>query len=182
MSSTTIVLLLTLASTVGAQITDSLKTKQKPIGSVLRTVRSVEMTKDTFPEILQIETTNAKRFRDIKITFGIYHGSKLLYRYSWKADDYFERKDRISDTIKWLRLQHIMKLFFSDQNFNSSGNEDTTSLFSRVAPVDIQPGSYEANEYGSSSHKIYSIYAGRDMLFAITWLESKKKFVTLWRN
>ena len=165
-----------------AQSADTTAPKPKPNGAVLRTVRKIDMTNDTIPEVLQIETTKAKRIREVKVRFGIYNGSKLLYSHSWKANDFFDSKDHLSDTIKWFRLQRIMRGFFSDQNFSSSDSENITSIFERVHPYDIKPGSDEAKEFSVSSHKIFSVYAGRDELFGITWLASKKKFVTLWRN
>lgn len=165
-----------------SQIADTTAPKPKPIGSVLRTVREIDMTNDTIPEILQIETTKGKKIRDVKVRFGIYRGSKLLYNHSWKANDFFDSKDHLSDTIKWFRLQRIMRGFLSDQNFSISDSEDITSLFERVHPVEIKSGSDEAKEFSAASHKIFSVYAGRDELFGITWLDSKKKFLVLWRN
>lgn len=165
-----------------AQFLDSTAPKPKPIGAVLRTVREIDMTNDTIPEILQIETIKAKRVRDIKIRFAIYNKGKVLYSHLWKAADFFDPKDKLSDTVKWFRLQRIMRVFFSNQNFSSSDSESLTSLFERVHPVDISPDSDEAKEFSASSHKIFSVYAGRDMLYGITWLDTKKKFVTLWRN
>ncbi|MDP4230447.1 MAG: hypothetical protein Q8916_08610 [Bacteroidota bacterium] len=156
--------------------------RPKPIGSVIRTVREIDMTNDTVPEVLQVETTRAKRFRDIKVRFGIYRGKKNVYSYSWKADDFFDKIDKLPDTIKWFRLQRIMRGFFSNQNFSSSDSEDLSSLFGRLRAADIKPGTDEAREFTSAPHKIFSVYAGRDMLFGITWLDSKKRFVTLWRN
>ena len=177
-----ILLIVFCSSPLFAQFADSSAPKQKSIGAILRTVREIDMTNDTIPEILQIETTKAKRVRDIKIHFAIYSKMKVLYSHSWKANDFFDPKDKLSDTIKWFRLQRIMRVFFSNQNFSISDSEDIMSLFERVHPVDIKPGSDEAREYAGSSHKIFSVYAGRDMLYGITWLASKKKFVTLWRN
>ena len=165
-----------------AQFADTAAPKPKPIGSVLRTVREIDMTNDTIPEVLQIETTKAKRIRDIKVRFAIYSKGKVLYSHAWKANDFFDPIDKLSDTIKWFRLQRIMRVFFSNQNFSVSDSENIASLFERVHPVDIKPGSDEAKEFSETSHKIFSVYAGRDMLYGITWLESKKKFVTLWRN
>jgi hypothetical protein len=165
-----------------AQFADTTAPKPKPIGSLLRTVREVCMMSDSIPEVLQIETTKARRVRDIKIHFAIYRTGKVLYHQTWKADDFFDRKDRLSDTIKWFRLQRIMRVFFSNQNFSTSDSEDLTSLFERVHSVDIRPGSDEAKEFSASSHTVFSVYAGRDMLYGITWLDSRKKFVTLWHN
>ncbi len=169
-------------SEVFSQTADTSVPKPKPIGAILRTVRQIDMTNDTIPEILQIETTKAKRVRDIKVRFAIYSGRKMLYLNIWKADNFFDPKDHLSDTIKWFRLQRIMKVFFSNQNFSLSDSEDMTSLFERVHTMDIIPGSEEAKEYASSSHKIFSVYGGRDLLYGIIWLDSKKDFVTLWRN
>jgi hypothetical protein len=170
------------ASQTFAQFADTALVKPKPIGAVLRTVREIDMTNDTIPEILQIETSKAKRVRNIKVRFAIYSRKKVLYSHSWKADDFFDAKDHLSDTIKWFRLQRIMRGFFSNQNFSTSDSEDIGSICERLRCGDILPVSEEAKEYAASSHEIFSIYAGRDMLYGITWLGSKKKFVTLWRN
>jgi hypothetical protein len=165
-----------------AQYADSTIPKPKPIGSVLRTVRKIDMTNDSIPEVLQIETTKGKRIKDIKVKLEIFSGKKKLYEHIWKASDFFDPIDTISEAVKWFRLQRILRVFFSNQNFSSSDSESITSLLSRVRAVDIQPDSEEAKEYSSLPHKVFSIYAGRDMLYGITWLDSKKKFVTLWRN
>lgn len=170
------------ASRTFAQFADTAFVKPKPVGAVLRTVREIDMTNDTIPETLQIETTKAKRIRNIAVHFAVYSGKKVLYSHSWKADDFFDAKDRLSDTIKWFRLQRIMRGFFSNQNFTSSDSEDIASICKRLRCVDITSGSQEEKEYTASLHKIFSVYAGRDMLYGITWLGSKKKFVTLWRN
>jgi hypothetical protein len=172
-------------SSAHSQTIDSTAPKPKPLGAVLRTVREVHFINDlndTIPEIFQIETTKAKKIRDIKVHFAIYKQGRILYSYSWKANDFFDPKDHLSDTIKWLRLGRIMRVFFSDQNFSLSDSEKLSSLFSRVQSVDIVPGTDEAKEYEASSHNIFAVYAGRETLYGVTWLASKKKFVTLWRN
>ncbi len=175
-------LMLFFSSQAFAQFADTTAPKLKPIGAVLRTVREIDMTNDTIPEILQIETTKAKRMRDIKVRFSIYSKSKILYSHLWKANDFFDPKDNLTDTIKWFRLQRIMRVFFSNQNFSMSDSESIESLFERVHPVDVKPGSAVAKEISEYNHKIFSVYAGRDMLYGITWIDSKKKFVRLWRN
>ena len=178
-----IILCLVCLSSEGlSQSIDTTIPKPKTIGAVLRTVREMDMTNDTIPEILQIETTKAKRIRDIKVKFAIYSGSKVLYQHSWKANDFFDPRDHLNDTIKWLRLQRIMRVFFSNQNFMISDSIDFTSLAERVQLADVIPGSDEAKEFVSLPHKVFSVYAGRDDLYGITYLESKKKFVALWRN
>ncbi|MEP7235392.1 MAG: hypothetical protein ABI778_08865 [Ignavibacteriota bacterium] len=167
---------------VSAQTADSIAPKPKLLGSVLRTVRTIDMTNDTIAETLQIETTKAKRIKDVKVRFGIYQGNKKMYEYSWRADDFFDPKDKLPDTLKWLRLQRIIRVFFSDQNFSDSNRESLDDIFERVRPVDILGQSPEALEFQQTPHKVFSVYAGRDLLLGITWLESKKKFLTLWRN
>ena len=165
-----------------AQGADTSASKPKPIGAILRTVREIDMTNDSIPEVLQIETTKGHQIREIKVRFAIYAGMKILYQHSWKANDFFDPKDMLSDTVKWFRLQRIMKVFFSDQNFTMSDGEDLNTLFKRVLPIDIKPGSEESKEFIASVHRVFAVYAGRDLLYGITWLKSKKKFVTLWRN
>jgi hypothetical protein len=177
-----IILHLFFSTAARAQRADTTQPKPKPIGAVLRTVREIDMTNDTIAEILQIETTKAKRISGIKVRFAIYSGKKILFQNSWKANDFFDPKDKLSDTIKWLRLQRIMRVFFSDQNFMMGDSEDLDEMFKRVHPIDIKPGTDESKEFAGSPHKIFAVYGGRDMLYGITWLASKKKFVTLWRN
>ncbi len=176
------ILLLFFTSQAFAQFSDTTAPKPKTIGVVLRTVREIDMTNDSIPEILQVETTKAKRVRDIKVRFAIYSKMKILYSHIWKANDFFDPKDKLSDTIKWFRLQRIMRVFFSNQNFSMSDSESITSLFERVHSMDVKPGSSAAKEISEYNHKIFSVYAGRDMLYGITWIDSKKKFVKLWRN
>jgi hypothetical protein len=166
-----------------AQFRDSTEPPPKPIGSVLRTVREIDMTNDTIPEIMQIETTKAKRLRDSKIRFAIYSDAKsLLYEHSWKVNDFFDPKDHLPDTIKWFRLQRIMRTFFSNQNFSVCDSEAFSSLFTRVRAADIKLGTLEEQEFIATPHKVFSVFAGRNDLYGITWLDSKKKFVTLWHN
>jgi hypothetical protein len=166
-----------------AQFRDSTEPPPKPIGSVLRTVREIDMTNDTIPEIMQIETTKAKRLRDCKVRFAIYSAAKLLlYEHSWKVNDFFDPKDHLSDTIKWYRLQRIMRTFFSNQNFFICDTDCYSSLFIRGQSVDIKLGTLEEQEFVGTPHKVFSVYGGRDNLYGITWLDSKKKFVTLWHN
>ena len=174
-----------LSSNLYAQFSfpDSTVPPSKPIGSVLRTVREIDMTNDTIPEIMQIESTKAKRLRDSKIRFTIYsHEKKLLYAHTWKANDFFDPKDRLPDTVKWFRLQRILRVFFSNQNFSLCDSDCYSSLFNRVQSVDIKLGTLEEQEFVTIPHKVFSVYAGRDDLFGITWLDSRKKFVTLWHN
>jgi len=163
-------------------IAQNAETQPKPIGSIIRVVREIDMTNDTIPEVLQVETTKAKQLRGIKIRFAIYSRNKVLFQKSWNANDFFDPKDRLSDTVKWFRLQRIMRVFFSDQNFTMSDGEDLNALFKRVHPIDIILGSDEAKEFVVSPHKVFAVYGGRDMLYGITWLKSKNKFITLWRN
>jgi hypothetical protein len=165
-----------------AEIIDSTAPKPKPIGSVLRTVRQIDMTNDTIPETLQIETMKGKRLGKNKVRFSIYGGKKLLYEHSWKVDDFFDPRDKLSDTIKWFRLQRILRVFFSNQNFSMSDSEGIALLPAPDRPGEIRSGSEEEKEFLSSPHKIFSIFAGRDDLYAITWLQSKKKFVIVWRS
>jgi len=168
---------------VYAQFIDSTAPPPKPLGSVLRTVREIDMTNDTIPEIMQIETTKAKRLRDIKVRFAIYSSEKkLLYSHNWKANDFFDPKDHLPDTIKWFRLQRLLRTFFSNQNFSVCDSDCYSSLFSRVRAADIKLGTLEEQEFVAAPHKVFSVYAGRDDLYGITWLDSKKKFVTLWHN
>jgi hypothetical protein len=175
--------LVLLTNTIAhAEVIDSTVSKPKPIGSVIRTVREVYFTNDTMPDIFQMETTKAKRIRDVKIRFSIYSKKKIVFEHRWKANEFFDPKDKLSDTIKWLRLERILRVFFSNQNFSISDSEDLATLFSRVRAVDIQPGTGRAKEYEASPHKIFAVYAGREMLYGITWLSSEKKFVILWRN
>jgi hypothetical protein len=177
-----IALLIVFVHALRAQGVDSAQSKPKPIGAILRTVREIDMTNDSMPEIMQIETTKAQKIRGVSVRFAIYSGKKALYQHFWKAEDFFDAKDRLSDTVKWLRLQRIMRVFFSDQNFLMSEGEDLDAMFKRVLAVDIKPGSEEFKEFAGSPHKIFAVYGGRDMFYGITWLASKKKFVTLWRN
>ncbi|MEI8133866.1 MAG: hypothetical protein WCH46_02165 [bacterium] len=161
---------------------DSIVAKPKLFGSVLRTVREVHFTGDSIPEIFQVETSKAKKLSDIHVRFGVYRQGKLIYQKKWKADDFFDPADKWDKTVKWRFLQHVLKVFFSDQNFTPANSESFESLFSRVQPVDIIPNSALAKEIESSNRLIFALYAGRENLVGITWLASQNKIVTLWRN
>ena len=176
------VIVVIFTGSLSAQYAKDTTLEEKPIGSMLRTVRQIDMTNDSIPEIMQIETSKAKHVRDIYIHFSIHSGKNILYSTSWKADDYFDPKDNLSDTVKWFRLQHIMHVFFSDQNFSSSEKEKVSALVARTREADIPPESEEGGEFDGTPHKTFAVYGGRDKLFGLTWLDSKKKFVTLWQN
>ncbi|HET9136475.1 MAG TPA: hypothetical protein VFO76_07555 [Candidatus Kapabacteria bacterium] len=156
---------------------------EKPFGSVIRTVREVEMTGDTTAEILQIETTKSKLFNKILVRFGIYSkAGKPLYRDEWKASSYFDPIDQLPDTIKWRRLERILRNYFVNRNFLMDSDETLKAIFERAQPVDIKLESAEAKEFTATPHKIYSVFAGRDELYGLTWLDSKKRFVKVWKN
>jgi hypothetical protein len=156
--------------------------KEPKLGSVLRTVRPYDLFGDTAKEILQIETTKAKKVDDIVVKFGIYSGRKRIYSDSWKAKEYFDKKDNLADSVKWRRLRRIMTYFFSNQNFTSSADSVVVESFDLLDRVDVKTGSVEEKEFLDTPHTIFSVYAGRDKLYGITYLESKKKFVVVWRN
>jgi hypothetical protein len=174
--------LLTLASFSFAQKADTTVEKEPRLGSVLRTVRPIDMTNDTVNEILQVETTKSKKIDGIKVRFGIWQGNRRIYSDEWKAKDYFDVKDKLPDSVKWRRLRRIITYFFSNQNFTKSEDESLASMLERLQAVDLKPGTPEAEEFSSSSHKIFSVYAGRDYLYGISFLSSKQKFVRVWRN
>lgn len=169
------------SSLLHAQTPDSVIREPK-LGTVLRTVREMEMTGDTAKEILQIETTKAKNFGKIGIRFSIYKEKKLIYTDSWKANAYFDPKDKLPDSIKWKRLRRIITYFFSNQNFSSSADESLHDLLERLKPGDIKLDSHEAEELAALPHTIIAVYAGRDNLYGLTYIGSKKKFLKVWRN
>jgi hypothetical protein len=76
----------------------------------------------------------------------------------------------------------MMKTFFINANFTRSGDELLDSILARTTVADIKPGSSEAREYDATQHQIFSVYGGRDHLYALTWLDSKQKFVRVWKN
>jgi hypothetical protein len=157
--------------------------RHKPFGVVLRTVRdSVHMIDDTSYQTLQVETTASKRFSKIMVRFGVYQHGKRLFFDQWPAESYFEARDKLADTVKWRRLEYLMKTFFINQNFTSSGDEPLDSVLARTAAAEIAPASAQAREFDASPHRIFSVYGGRDHLYAITWLESKRRFVKVWKN
>ncbi len=155
---------------------------EKPIGSVLRTVREMEMTGDTTKEVLQIETTKAKSLDKIIVKFGIYINGKNVFQDQWKASTYFDKRDKWSDTTKWKHLTRILRGFFVNQNFTMSGDEDLQTILERTEAAEIQVRTPEAKEFDSSPHKIFSVYGGRNHLYGLTWLQSMKKFVKVWKN
>lgn len=170
-----------LSSLVRAQTPDSVIREPK-IGAVLRTVRERDVAGDSAKEILQVETTKGKKFDAIRVRFSIYKDKKPVYTDSWKASGYFDPKDKLPDSIKWKRLRRIITYFFSNQNFTPSAEENLSSMLERLKPGDIKLASPEADELASSPHTIFAVYAGRDNLYGLTYIESKKKFLKVWRN
>lgn len=173
---------LILPLTLRAQDVVDTVVKEPKLGSVLRTVRPYDLFGDTTKEVLQIETSKAKKVDDIIVKFGIYSGRKRIYSDTWKAKDYFDKKDTLADSVKWRRLRRIMTYFFSNQNFTSSSDSAVVESFDLLDRVDIKKGAAEEKEFLSSPHTIFSTYAGRDKLYGITYLDSKNKFVVVWRN
>jgi hypothetical protein len=173
-------LLLPVAS-FGQDFVDTV-VKEPKLGSVLRTVRPYDIFGDTAKEVLQVETSKAKRVDDIVVKFGVYSGRKLIYSDKWKAKDYFDPKDKLADSVKWRRLRRIMTYFFSSQNFTSSSDSTIVESLGLLERVDIKANSAEEKEFLAAPHRIFSVYAGRDKLYGITYLGSKNKFVTVWRN
>jgi hypothetical protein len=161
----------------------SIFSRHKPFGSVLRTVRdSVRLKDDSSYQTLQIETTKSKKIGQIKVRFGIYEHGKRLFADEWPATTYFDKKDDLPDSVKWRMLEYIVKVFFINQNFTVSADDSLDTIFERARPGDIAPGSPEAQEYEASPHTLFSVYGGRDHLYALTWLASKKKFLKVWKN
>jgi hypothetical protein len=172
-----------LISTTLLSRPDSTKVVDKPFGAVLRTVREMEMTGDSTNEVLQIETTKSKVFNTILVRFGIYTKKGVpLYRDAWGASAYFDPVDPIPDTIKWRRLERIFRSYFVNRNFTTDSDETLTAIFERAQPVDIRLDSPEAKEFTATPHKVFSVFGGRDNLYGLTWLESKKRFVKVWKN
>jgi hypothetical protein len=171
------------ANMLSPQADSSIFSRHKQFGSVLRTVRdSVQLKDDSSYQTLQIETIRSTRFSKIKVRFGIYEQGKRLFGDEWAAESYFDKKDHLSDTIKWRRLEYLVKVFFINQNFTMSGEDSLAAIFDRARPAEIKAGSIEAKEFESSPHRIFSVFGGRDHLYALTWLASKKKFVKVWKN
>jgi hypothetical protein len=157
-------------------------------GTPLRITREIDVTNDTVPEVLRIETTKASRFEDIKVKLTIVSNGRSIYSDEWKAEDYFEARDTTSIKEKWYRLQRILNDYFANENFATNADStadlyrDLEVLFRNVRPADIPPGSPEASEFMSAPHRVVHVYAGRDNLYALTYLDSKKHFLKLWRN
>lgn len=176
-------LVLITAHSFALQSDSSIFSRHKPFGSVLRTVRdSVRMTDDSSYQTLQIETTKSRRFDKINVRFGIYQHGKRLFSDRWNASTYFDKKDRLPDSVKWHQLEYLLKVFFINQNFTMSGDDSLKDIIERAHSADIRLGSDDAREFEASPHKIFSVYGGRDHLYALTWLSSKKKFMKVWKN
>jgi len=157
-------------------------------GTPLKITRQIDVTNDSVPEELRIETTKSDRFEDIKVKLAIFSNGKRIYSDEWKAEDYFETRDTTSLKEKWYRLQRILNDYFANENF--AMNVDSTAdlyrdldlLFRNVRAADIAPDSPEASEFMSAPHRVVHVYAGRDNLYALTYIGSKKNFMKLWRN
>jgi hypothetical protein len=157
--------------------------RHKPFGSVLRTVRdSVHLKDDSTYQTLQIETTKSKTFNKIIVRFGIYQDGKPIFTDQWKASDYFAARDHLHDTIKWSRLEYLMKTFFINRNFQLNTRETLSQILDHLEPADIRPKSKEEDEFNASAHTIFAVYGGGDRMYGLTWLKSKGKFVRIWRN
>jgi hypothetical protein len=95
---------------------------EQEFGSSLKIMREIDVTNDSVPEVLRIETTSAKRFEDIKVKLTITSGGKRIYNDEWKADDYFDARDTTKDVEKWYRLQRILNDYFANENFPSTAD------------------------------------------------------------
>ena len=167
---------------------DPIDEDQEEFGAPLKIMREIDVTNDSIPEILRIETNKAARFEDIKVKLTIYAKDKRIYTDEWKAEDYFEARDTTSNKEKWYRLQRILNDYFANENFATNADStadlyrDLDLLFRNVRAADISVGSPEASEFLGAPHRVVHIYAGRDNLYALTYLNSKKDFLKLWRN
>jgi hypothetical protein len=179
---------LVLCSHATFALTDPVDEQDQEFGTALKITREIDVTNDSVPEVLRIETTKATRFEDIKVKLSIYSNGKRIYSDEWKAEDYFEARDTTSIVEKWYRLQRILNDYFANENFATNADStadlysDLNVLFRNVRPADIPPDSPEANEFLSAPHRVVHVYAGRDNLYALTYLGSKKNFLKLWRN
>ena len=114
-------------------MTDPVEGDQDEFGAPLSIQREIDVTNDTIPEVLRIETTRAKRFEDIKVKLVIYSKGKAIYSDEWKAEDYFEARDTTSNAEKWYRLQRILNDYFLAFN-----RADVTGDAGRATGIDLK--------------------------------------------
>lgn len=149
---------------------------------MIASMRQMELTGDTIPEVYRIEGKVVPKTDDILLKFTIKQGKKLLFHDSWKAKGYFDPIDSLPNEVKFRRLARIVNSFFANENFTSADSLEFHRLISEVGIGDVKPDSPECSEICTQSRMLYNVFASRDDWYGLVWLPSKRQFVKAWRN
>jgi len=162
---------------------DSIKTKvplKRP--AMLASMREMELTGDSTPEVLRIEGKVVPKTDQIVLRLTVKQGKKIVFSDSWKAAGYFDPIDSLTEDRKFARLQRIVNYFFTNENFTWTDSLQLTRLIRNTGEADVKLGSMECDELGACTRTMYNVYVSRDYWYGLIWLPSQKKFVRAWRN
>ena len=144
--------------------------------------RSIDLTNDGKPEILRLSGKIEPDPSNTVLTFTIKQGKKLLFSDSWKAADYFDPIDHLTDTAKLRRLHRYVTVAFANENFTLMDSSEYAKVLSDRSPGEIAPGSAEARELIEQPRVMFNVFAGLDRLYGMAWLPKEKRFVKVWQN
>ncbi len=162
---------------------DSIYLERELHSKQLANMRHYHLTGDTKPEVLRIEGMIVPRTNDIVLHFTINSASgKILWNERWKGEGYFDPADNLNDTIKLIRVRHVVHAFFANENFTPIDSARLSTLFADASPADVLPASEAMKELEVSRGIVYNVFRSRDYFYGIIWLPSKHKFVRLWKN
>jgi hypothetical protein len=145
--------------------------------------RQIDLTNDGKPEILRLAgSVNLADPAATMLTLTIRHGGKTLYSDTWKAGDYFDPIDHLSDTAMLRRLHRYVTVVFANENFTVLDSSGYDKVLADRSAAEIQPGSPQSKELIAKPRVMFNVFAGLDRLYGISWLPSKKRFVKVWEN
>lgn len=155
---------------------------EEPRPKQLATMREIDLTNDSVPEVLRIDGKVIPETDKIQFEFTIKQKSKVIYRDKWTAGGYFDPADKLNDSIRFSRLRRIITVFFANENFLVLDSGKYAKLLAESSPAEVVVNSPESSELLSGDRVMYSVFAGRDNFYGLIWLPSKKRFVKAWQN
>jgi hypothetical protein len=161
---------------------DSLKRERAKPPVKFATYREIDLTNDGKPEEIRLFAKVIPNVDKIQFDFTIRSRGQMLYSDKWTAAGYFDPADKLSDSIKLVRLRRVVLVFLANENFVVLDSMKLNRLLAQTTPADVAIDSKEARELSSGDRVMYSVFAGRDNFYGLVWLPSKKRFVKAWQN
>lgn len=144
--------------------------------------RELDLTNDGKPEVLRLSGKLLPDPGKSLLTFTIKQGKKTLYSDSWKADEYFDTIDHLTDTAKLRRLHRYVTIAFANENFTMLDSSEYRKVLEVRSPGEVTPDSPEIGELVSKPRPMFNVFAGIDRMYGLAWLPKEKRFVKVWQN